>query len=323
MRKNKIDISIIIVNWKSADYLLNCVKSIYRETNKVNFEVIVVDNASFDDCKDRLYAEFPDVKFFQSKKNLGFAKANNVGVQLSLGKIILFLNPDTKILDNAIDKLFYNFILIKRPGVVGCKLLNSDGSLQTSCIQSFPNIINQIFDANVLREIFPKAKIWGVKALFENNKKAVRVDSISGACMMIDRVAFEAVNCFSTDYFMYSEDVDLCYKTNEKKLYNYFFPDAKIVHYGGGSTKNEKGSFSNIMMRESRYRYFKKFFGKYYSRFYRISMMIVSGLRIFILISFFPIFLKKERKYIYKIAIKKWISIFIWAIGKDTFSKIK
>ena len=132
-----MDLSIIIVNWHSADYVEACVQSIREQTAAVNYEVIVVDNASYDGCGERLAHEYPGIIFVQSQCNLGFARANNLGSEYAQGPVLLFLNPDTEVQDRAIDRLYAHFQTLPDSGVAGCRLLNSDGSVDKFQRNSF------------------------------------------------------------------------------------------------------------------------------------------------------------------------------------------
>jgi GT2 family glycosyltransferase len=132
------ELSIIIVNYNSADFVLACVRSICEQRCTVAYEVIVVDNASYDGCSERLAQYYPHVIFVQSQSNLGFGRANNLGARHASGEVLLFLNPDTEVRDRAVDCLYEHFQKLEKPGAVGCRLINSDGSLQKSCVQALP-----------------------------------------------------------------------------------------------------------------------------------------------------------------------------------------
>jgi len=179
-----MDLSIIIVNWNSKEYLRKCVGSILTGTRGLDFEIIVIDSASFDGCAEMLRNEFPRVRFIQSQENLGFAKANNLAFQSAIGEFLLFLNPDTEIVGPAINLLHSALKELPDAGAVGGKLLNSDGTVQTSCVQAFPTILNQCLSAEALRQLTPKARLWGMRAIFENGGKPSEVEMISGACLI-------------------------------------------------------------------------------------------------------------------------------------------
>src|ERR1700730_8165906 len=207
-----MEISIIFVNWNSLNYLRECIASIYEHTHGIAFEIIVVDNASPEGGVDALKEEFPDLVLIKSGENLGFAGANNLGFKQSKGKCVLFLNPDTRLLNPAINIMLQALHSLPGAGIVGCKLLNGDLPVQTSSIMKFPGILNQVLQSEVLRLRWPSFPLWNIGPLFSSNPEPVKVEAITGACMMMRRDVFEKVGMFSEEYFMYAEDVDLCWK---------------------------------------------------------------------------------------------------------------
>ena len=246
------DLSIIIINWNSVSFLRKCLASIDANTKKTSFEVIVIDNASSDGCGEMLRTEFPRVRFVQSTTNLGFAAANNLGVQHAFGKCLLFLNPDTELAGPAIDRMMEFLETHNDAGIVGARLLNSDLSIQTSCIQNFPTVLNRVIDAELLRRLFPRLPFWGTQPLLKASDTTAQVEVISGACQMIRRELFDRVGRFDTSYFMYAEDADLCLRTHRSNSRNYYVGCAVVIHHGGQSSGTiSGGSFSAIMMRES------------------------------------------------------------------------
>ncbi len=228
-------VSIIIVNWNSLAYLQECLHSIYENSGDIEFEVIVVDNASAVDETVAIKAAFPLAITIRSDKNLGFAGANNLGFQHASAPNILFLNPDTKVIGSAVATMVRRLEGSPEVGALGCKLLNTDGSVQTSCIQRFPTITNQVLDLEFLRQRFPLWSVWGIAPLFTDRSEVSDVEVISGACLMISREAFERAGRFSEKYFMYAEDVDLCYQTRKAGWRVCYTGDATVIHHGGGT----------------------------------------------------------------------------------------
>lgn len=271
-----IELSIIIVNWNSKDYLKQCIASIVENTSDIQYEIIVVDSASFDGCGQMLQDYSPYVHFIQSQYNLGFGRANNLGANYAHGDVLLFLNPDTEILNHAIELLYENLLKLPKAGIIGCRLLNSDKTLQTSCVQAFPTISNQVLDANILHRWFYKSQLWISAVNYEGSLSPVQVEVISGACMMIRKRVFNLVQGFSSDYFMYAEDLDLCYRTQIAGFSTYYFTGAEIVHHGGGSTQRKRSRFSEVMMPESVSRLLRKMRGNSYSFCYRVALSNVS-----------------------------------------------
>ncbi|WP_024296774.1 glycosyltransferase family 2 protein [Methylomicrobium lacus] len=310
-------ISIIIVNWNSKIYLQKCIASILKNTFGIEYEIIVVDSGSFDGCGLMLQHFYPEVRFIQSEQNVGFARANNLGSEYARGNVMLFLNPDTEVSDCAIERLCTRLLELPHAGVLGCRLLNSDGSLQTSCVMPFPTILNQIFDSEILQRWFPKVKLWMSAAMFEDVTSPVPVEAVSGACMIIQRDTFERVDGFSADYFMYAEDIDLCYKTCKAGFINYYAPEVEIVHHGGGSTQLERSIFSDIMISESVSRLLRKTRGNFYSLGYRLALCGSAIVRLMLLALCFPVALIKSRTSKWSVAFNKWIAIFRWGLGLE------
>ncbi|MEI8346485.1 MAG: glycosyltransferase family 2 protein, partial [Pseudomonadota bacterium] len=176
----------------------------------------------------------------------------------SCGSKVLFLNPDTEIDGTAINIIYDYLQKLPSVGALGCKLLNTDRTIQTSCIHSFPSIVNQMLDSEFLRRKIPTSFLWGIAPLFNNNQVPSLVDAISGACIMMERKVFEQIGKFSEEYFMFTEDIDLCYKAKKAGYLNYYVPEASIVHHGGGSSQEAKCNFAVVMMRESMYQFLMK-----------------------------------------------------------------
>jgi hypothetical protein len=317
-----MDLSIIIVNWNSADYVRKCLLSIYSQTKGLDFEVIVIDNASHDRCEGIIRNEFPQTKFIQSKENIGFARANNLGAQHSSGRNLLFLNPDTEIIGSAVNVMFSYLESMPDAGAVGCKLLNSDLSIQTSCIQPFPTILNQILDVEYLKLRFPKFKFWGIKPLFFSNSKPEKVDVISGACIMVKRGIFEKVGLFSTDYFMYSEDVDLCYKIQNAGHKIYYINEAEVVHHGGGSTRAKREDyFAAVLMRESIFRFIKKTRGRTNALIYKLTMLTVSLGRLMLIAALMPLAVLAGKYDALAFPFNKWKKVLSWSMGFERWAR--
>ena len=316
-----MDISVIIVNWNSAEYTRRCISSIRENTQGISYEIIVVDNASTDDSVECLRS-IGGIRFIRSESNLGFAQANNLGAGMSSGMVILFLNPDTELVGPAINRMF-KALVPSNFAAVGCKLLNADRTLQTTCIQPFPTIWNQITDVEKLKLMFPQIPWWGIAPLFAPMEGyPARVEALSGACIMIKREAFIQVGQFSTDYFMYAEDIDLCYKIHQAGKAVGYLPDATIIHFGGQSTKKQKNTgFGDIATREAVFTFLKKNHGTLYARTYRALLGLVSVLRVVILkVLLLMPFTLGNQEYLNS-ANQKWLRILRWSIGLERWTK--
>lgn len=312
-----LDLSIIIVNWNSLDWLRDCLASVYATTESVKFEVVVVDNASSGEEALRIEELFPQATVVRSEKNLGFARANNFGVHQSKGAYLLFLNPDTKILGPAIDTMLRRLKSLPDAAIVGCKLLNADGSIQTSCIQRFPTITNQLFDFEYLRLRWPHWKRWGISPLFSSGSEPAEVEVISGACLMIRRDAFERVGGFNSEYLMYAEDADLCYRLCKQGAKAYFVSEARAIHYGGGSSRRQSSDWATLMQRRAILQFFRATRGRPYALAYRAAMGVSALCRLAVFAVLFPF---RDAAYEAKVLhsdSRKWLAVLKWAVGLE------
>jgi len=234
----KMNVSIVIVSWNTKKILRNCLASIYTQTaESVEFEVIVVDNASNDDSVQMVEKEFPQVLLIQNPENRGFAAANNQGVRVSKGRYVLLLNPDTIVLDNAIAKVVSFADTSKDIAVVGCRVLNIDHTLQPTCFM-YPSILNMLLSSCYLYKLFSKSHFFGRERMSWWDRNDVReVDVVTGCFMLIRREAIEQVGLMDERFFMYGEETDWCYRFKKAGHKVVYMPFAEIIHLGGESTK--------------------------------------------------------------------------------------
>ena len=269
-----------------------------------------------------LRQNYPFVRFIQSCKNLGFAKGNNLAFQSSRGRNLLFLNPDTEIKGKAIHEMYIQLESLPKVGVVGPKLLNTDRTIQTTCIRAFPGIMNQMLESDVLRRWFPRSRFWGAELLFAEGERPKKVDAVSGASLMIKRSVFEKVERFSPDYYMYSEDVDLCFKVREAGWETQYIPKAIVVHHGGSSSSQSKSNLlSSVMMLESRWRFFRKTRSLWYCGLYRIAISISILVRMAVLAVMCPALSMHVRSPRFRSALRKWSARLRWAMGGERWVK--
>ena len=313
-----MDLSIIIVNWNSAHFLLDAVASVRQYTRDLAYEIVVVDNASAKDDLDKLRAHVPEINLVACRENLGFAGANNEGSKHSTGEYLLFLNPDTKLVSPAINVLIDNMRVLLDAGILGCKLLNSDLSVQLSSIQKFPTLLNQVLDLEYLQLRWPHCPLWEMAPLFEDNVKPVSVEAISGACMLIRREVFVRVGGFSEDYFMYAEDIDLNYKVKQAGFTNYYVGGASVIHYGGKSSSLQRVNHWSTMMK---CRAIRKLFdntrGKTQGGLYRVTMGCAAVVRLGLLLAAYPFGNIVRDRASVRNAIEKWKVVLRWALGQQ------
>jgi GT2 family glycosyltransferase len=316
-----MDLSIIIVNWNSKDYLEQCLRSIFAETRALAFEVVVIDSASFDGCDRMLRESFPQVRFIQSTTNDGFARSNNRAARESTGDYLLFLNPDTELVGPAIETLFANLKALPNAGIGGVRLLNSDRTIQSSCIQALPTLLNKALDSEFLRRLAPRSRLWGVAPLFADGDRPWEVEAVSGACLMVSRSAFDEVGGFSEDYFMYAEDIDLSYKIRRARYTNYFVPGATVIHHGGSSSQQAESRFAAVMMPEATWRFFRKTEGVLYGMAFRCAMGASAIGRLMLLALMWCVSRTKEARRSYGMSWRKWVAVLRWSVHQDGLVK--
>ncbi len=233
-----MDLSIIIVNYNVKEFLQNLLHSIDKAAQNISHEVIVVDNASDDGSVEFLQKNFPEVKLIINKQNLGFGKANNLGMKIAKGKYFLLLNPDTLLSENTLQEMIRFLENTPEAGIAGCKILNPDGTFQLACRRSFPGPWTSFCKVTGLSSLFPNSKIFARYNLtYLNSNQTYEVDAISGSFMMMRREAYEKTRGFDEDFFMYGEDLDLCYRIQKVGYKVYYVHSTQIIHYKGESTK--------------------------------------------------------------------------------------
>ena len=256
-----MDLSIIIVNYKTSGPLKDCLASIYRTLDGLKFEVLVIDNHSRDKGLAALEKLFPQVRFIKNPCNEGFAKANNRAAELSKGTTLLFLNPDTRLTEGAVASMHTHLLATPKIGVLGPKVLNPDGSLQYSC-RSFPTLWTGLFNRySLLSRLFPNNQFTRRYLMTDFDHKETRqVDWVSGCCLMMRSPTFKSVGGFDEHYFLFNEDVDLCRTLKDHNYKVVYFPDARVFH--DITSSNRKVPFRIILKRHRGMSYyFKKHHG--------------------------------------------------------------
>lgn len=233
------------------------------KTESFKWEIIIVDNNSADgsvDYFENLQSQFENFIVAVCSQNNGFAKASNIGAGCASGKFLLFLNPDTEFIEAGMQKVldFFNSKNeVEKIGIAGAKLLNPDNSIQYSC-RSFPTLARQFYESYFLHKIFSRSKIFGSYFLSDWNHENIRkIDWLSGAFMLVKKEVFEKIGGFSQDYFMYSEDADICLRLSRTGFKNYYFSQYSVRHDDGAVASGNK-ALRNSQVWRSRRLYFLK-----------------------------------------------------------------
>jgi len=234
-------ISIVIVNYKVPYCLIEALHSLRLAKLYDRCEVIIIDNASGDGSREIVASKFQEAQWIQLKTNIGFGKACNIGVEAARGEYLLFLNPDTVISANTLSDAVEFMETHPEAGLMGPKILNPDGTLQLSCRRSIPTPTVAFYYFIGLSYLFPKSKRFGRYHLtYMDEDATARVDVISGSFMFMRRALFNEIGGFDKRFFMYGEDIDLCYRITHTGREVWYYPQIKIVHQKGKSSAKRK-----------------------------------------------------------------------------------
>ncbi len=267
-------ISVVIVSYNVKEFLQQCILSLKKSLEGINSEVIIVDNDSVDGSPEMVRRNFPEVICIENRENRGFAYACNQGIDKSSGEFILLLNPDTMVREDSISIMINFFRSHADAGAAGCKILNADGTLQLACRRSFPTASIALPKLLGLSRIFPKSRIFGRYNLtYLDPDETTEVDAVSGSFLMFRSAVLNNTEMLDSNFFMYGEDLDFCFRIKQNGWKIYYVPDTKIIHYKGESTK--LSSFDSFI---TFYRamdiFVRKHFGKSYSLIFGLLVRI-------------------------------------------------
>lgn len=272
-----MDLSIIIVNYKTLDLTLNCIDSIIKSNLKnIDYEIVLVDNASKDGSIEAIEERFSQLKIIRNVDNLGFSKANNQGIKASVGEVILLLNSDTIVDFNSLRQSLDFLKKHKHIGALGCKVLLPTGKLDPSCKRSFPTPMNGIYHQLRLDDAFPDSQRFGAYNLtyIDENKTCV-VDCIMGAFMMLPRKVIDRVGLLDEDFFMYGEDIDWCYRIKEAGYQIMYYPEVRIFHHKKASGIGKRNPKVIAAFYDSMGIFYRKHYQNNYSAF--TKWLVITG----------------------------------------------
>lgn len=238
-QSESFDLSIIILSYKVKELLINCLDSIFKNKGKEDkWQVIVVDNNSSDGSVEAVKEKYGMVvELIENKENLGFAGGNNVGVKKAKAEVVLFLNPDTIIVNQAIQKSYQYLMSNPDIGALTVRVELPDGKLDYSCHRGLPTPWNAFCYFSGLSKLFPNSPLLsGYTATYLDINKTHQIDCLTGAFMMVRKIAGEQIKWWDTDYFFNGEDVEFCYQLKQQGWKIYFYPEVKIIHYKGSSS---------------------------------------------------------------------------------------
>ena len=275
-------LSIIIVNWNTREMLAQCLHSVVAQTDA---EIIVVDNASSDGSVEMVRQQFPTVRLLANRENVGFARANNQAIQQSTREFLLLLNSDTVVHERALERLVV--FLSQRPavGAVGARLLNGDGSLQSSC-RPMLTPAREFWRLLFLEKLYPIANydqhLW-------DTVTPRQVDTLKGACLLLRRTALDQVGLLDEQYFMYTEETDICYRLSQAGWQLWYLPTAVVTHFGEAAS-NQVADRMYLQLYRSKVQFYRKFGGRNRARLFKSLMMI----------AYLPRVLLRPKRTVYK-----------------------
>lgn len=235
---SRVDISVVIVSYNVRPFLDHCLQSVQRACDNLPVQIIVVDNASSDASADMVRSRYPDVTLIENKDNVGFARANNQAFEQAVGDAILIINPDSFVQEDTLKTLWDCLQSADDVGAVGPKIIMPDGRLEPRSMRGFPTPWAAFSYLSGLSSLFPKSRFFSRYLLTHlDPDRQHEVDALSGCCMMVRRGLLNDLNGFDGDYFMYGEDLDLCFRIREQGYRILYQPATRIVHFKGESTR--------------------------------------------------------------------------------------
>jgi N-acetylglucosaminyl-diphospho-decaprenol L-rhamnosyltransferase len=272
-----MDLSIVIVSWNVAGLLADCLHSIVAHPPAGEYEVWVVDNASQDDSVRMLREQFPEAHLIINEINVGFATANNQAIEAARGRYVLLLNPDTVVYPGTFQEMIDFLDQNPQAGAVGSLYESPDGSLQPSCFP-YPTLSRELWRLLHLDRLVS----YGIYPMQRWSKDTPRqVDSLQGASLMLRRSALEKTGLLDPNYFMYTEEIDLCYRLHLQGWSLYWVPQSRITHFGGQSTRQTALKMF-LCLYSSKVQFFRKHYGARSAYNYKRVLWLVSILRRFL-----------------------------------------
>ncbi len=238
LEPKRSEVSIVIVVWNAKKYVIECLQSLQEYCRNVRDEVIVVDNASTDGTPELIAEVFPEFKLIRNSENLGFAKANNLGIAQSSGEYVCLVNSDVKFTGDCLTPMLRFLSENPEVGMVGPRMLAADGKVRRSTMR-FPTVWNQFCRALGLDIVFKKSRLFGGLLMSDfDHKTTTPVEVLNGWFVVVRRAAMDRVGLLDPQFFMYAEDLDWCYRFHQAGEKVVFFAGAEAIHYGGASSSN-------------------------------------------------------------------------------------
>jgi GT2 family glycosyltransferase len=318
------NLTIIIVNWNTREMLKGCLESIRQNNDIQKIKIIVVDNASKDGSFEMVQTEFPEVNLINSGGNIGFGRANNLAILYANASLVLFLNPDTVVMQGTLEGMVDFMKSHPSVGAMSCKItygpsqietIGTDGEAHTLGLQWFPSPFTELLQMLFLSDkMIQKLKEY---LPYKDPNKSGYVSKLYGTCLMVRRGVLEQVGYFDERFFMYGEDVDLCRRITDAGWKLYYMSEVKIAHLVGGAESKAANQFGTLMRCQSISQLMDKYYGKFGRILYRIVVFLGSAVRLFMLLilksmSYAQLLrFKKE----YEVSFSKYFAMVKWSFN--------
>lgn len=295
--------------------LKDCLYSLKRNTDDQNVKIIVVDNSSKDGSREMTEKLFPGVHLINSGGNIGFGRAGNIAIPYADTPLVLFLNPDTVVLENTIQKMADFLEANPRVGATTCKMKYADGVVHTLGLQWFPTPLNQLITLLFLTD--KTEQIFRKLIPFHDPNESGYLSKLYGTCLMVKRDVLDQIGSFDERFFMYGEDVDLSRRIISAGWQLYYLSDAEIIHNVAGAVKNSSSQFATLMTCESISKLMQKYYGRGGRVLYTSAIFLGSSIRLFLL------FLLKilstlsliSQSMNYKQSFSKYVAMLKWSLN--------
>ncbi len=303
-------VSVVIVSYNTREMTCDCIASVLQQPHSLDMEVIVLDNKSEDGSADAIAKRFPTVKLIRSEENLGFGKGNNVAARHATKTLLLLLNPDTLVLDNAIEKLVV--FSTQRPSakVWGGKTLFADRSLNPASCWRFMSLWSLAASATGLSMMFPNSNLLNPEAYGGWDRSTERqVDLITGCFLLLELKFWNELGAFDEKFYIYAEEADLCYRAGEHGATPTVTPTAEIVHYGGASEKVRAGKLIRLFTGKA------TFVHKHWSKMRAAMGIFLMKLHVLVRVALFSLSGILRGNDAHKTAAQEWLEI--WRARKS------
>ncbi|MDI6403006.1 glycosyltransferase, partial [Balneolaceae bacterium ANBcel3] len=313
------DVSVVVVNYNVKEFVANLLGSVQKASEKLKVEVIVVDNASSDGSVNYLKKRFPDLQLIANKDNAGFGKANNQAIHKANGKYILLINPDTLVRKDTLQTMFNHMEKHPESAAAGCKILNPDGTFAPESRRSVPTPMSALWKILGMNRLFPKSKRFSAYYMggLDEDKEGM-VPVLSGAFMFCRADVLKKIKGFDERFFMYGEDIDLCYRITKEGWNIDYVPSTSIIHYKGESTKKENLDYV-LTFNKAMYQFFTKHYSFGYTLLFRL--FVLSGIILKGFISYLNTLIKKLSQPVFEISLLNIFVIifFMWRFDISFF----